>query len=393
MSAENQKIKVLFRHRFMEMGGVEKVILSIITHLNPEKFDVTVCLNLNQGELRDEFPKHVKKLYLTDGREDFSKNPLIHKLQLIRRKIKLSRIQKDPKIYDRVLGNKKFDIEVAPSYSTFSSVINSSNTASRKLGWFHSEINVPKLQPLVPDILKNFPQFDHMIYCSQKIKDMMHQYYPDLKYPGESVVINAIPIEEIKRKAQEKIEPFPEGPVFVSVGRLHDRKGYHKLIDAHKKLIDEGFHHTVIIVGNGEEMQNLTDQIRTNNVQDTFILAGNRMNPYPYIKNADYFILSSESEAWPLVIAEALILQKPIIATDTGDIGIMIKDRETGYLINYDTNEMYAAMKTFLTNPELISRIRKNLETIEDQFDNQKIFDAVEGILEDLYRKKNQLQG
>jgi glycosyltransferase involved in cell wall biosynthesis len=371
----------------MEMGGVEKVILSILNNLNPEKFDITVCLNLNQGELRNEFPEHVKKIYLTNGKEDFSTNPLIHKLQLIRRRLKLSRTLKDHKLSDRILGNKKFDIEIAPTYSAFSSVINSSNTTSKKIGWFHSEINVPTLQPLVPDILTNFPQFDHMIYCSQKIKNLMHKYYPELKYPEESVVINAIPIEEIKRKAEEKIEALPEGPVFVSVGRLHNRKGYHKLIDAHKRLIDEGFKHSIIVIGSGEEMKNLTDQIRMNNVQDTFILSGNKMNPYPYVKNADYFILPSESEAWPLVIAEALILQKPIIATDTGDVGVMIKDRETGYLINYETEEMYTAMKTFLTDPELISKIRKNLETIEDQFDNQKIFDAVEGILGNLYQK------
>jgi glycosyltransferase involved in cell wall biosynthesis len=387
MPAENHKIKVLFRHRSMEMGGVEKVILSILNNLSPEKFDIIVCLNLNQGELRDEFPKHVKKVYFADGKEDLSKNPLIQKIQLIRRRLKLSRALKSHTISDRLLGNKKFDIEIAPTYSAFSSVINSSNKASKKLGWFHSEINLPKLQPLVPDILDNFSQFDHMIYCSQKIKDLMHTYYPELKYPEESVVINAIPIDEIKRKAQEKIEPLPQGPVFVSVGRLHDRKGYHKLIDAHKRLIDEGYHHNIIVIGSGEEMKNLTEQIRINNVQDTFILSGNKMNPYPYVKNADYFILPSESEAWPLVIAEALILQKPIIATDTGDVGVMIKDRETGYLINYETNEMYAAMKTFLTDPELIARIRKNLETIEDQFDNQKIFSAVEGILEDLYKK------
>lgn len=387
MPEENKKINILFRHRSMEMGGVEKVILSIIRNLNPEKFDITVCLNLNQGELRDEFPQHVRKVYLADGREDFSQNPLIHKLQLIRRRLKLAKAQKNHKITDRILGNKRFDVEIAPTYSAFSSVIHSSNKDSKKIGWFHSEINIPGMKPLVPDILENFPQFDHMIYCSQKIKDIMHRSYPDLPYPAESVVINAIPIEEIKKKAEEKIEDLPEGPVFVSVGRLHGRKGYHKLIDAHKRLIDEGFHHSILILGNGEEMKNLTEQIQANNVQNTFILGGNRMNPYPYIKNADYFILPSESEAWPLVIAEALILQKPIIATDTGDVGVMIRDRETGYLISYDTNEMYEAMKVFLTDPELVTGIRKNLETIEDQFDNQKIFDAVEGIIEGLVKK------
>lgn len=385
--SENKKIKVLFRHRSMEMGGVEKVILSIIKNLNPEKFEITVCLNLNQGELRNEFPDHVKKVYLASGKEDFSNNSLIHKLQLIRRRLKLSRILKDHALSDRLLGYQKFDVEIAPTYSAFSSVTQSSNKDSKKIGWFHSEINIPGMKPLVPDILDNFPKFDHMIYCSQKIKDIMHQSYPDLPYPAESVVINAIPIEEIKKKAEEKIEDLPEGPVFVSVGRLHGRKGYHKLIDAHKRLIEEGFHHSILILGNGEELKNLTEKIQAHNLQDTFILGGNRMNPYPYVKNADFFILPSESEAWPLVIAEALILQKPIIATDTGDVGVMIRDRETGYLINYDTNEMYEAMKVFLTNPELIAGIRKNLETIEDQFDNQKIFDAVEGIIENLVKK------
>lgn len=384
---KKNKINVLFRHRSMEMGGVEKVVLSILHNLDPEKFDITVCLNLNQGELRNEFPAHVKKVYFTEGKEDFSKNPLIHKLQLVRRRLMLARILKNHKVSDRILGNKKFDIEIAPTYSAFSSVINSSNKASKKIGWFHSEINVLSLQPLVADILKNFPEFDHIIYCSQKIKDLMHEHYPDLKYPQESVVINAIPIDEIKQKAEEKIEALPEGPVFVSVGRLHSRKGYHKLIDAHKRLIDEGFHHSIVVVGSGEEMKNLTDQISKHSVQETFILLGNRMNPYPYVKNADYFILPSESEAWPLVIAEALILQKPIIATNTGDVGVMIKDQETGYLINYETDEMYSAMKKFLTDPELLSKIRKNLENIEDQFDNQKIFDTVESILEDLYQK------
>lgn len=384
--SENRKIKVLFRHRSMEMGGVEKVILSILNNLNPDKFDITVCLTLNQGKLRDELPKHIRKIYLTDGKEDFSSNSILQKLQLVKRRIRLRKLKNTPAIADRII-NDTFDIEIGMDYRDYDAILNSTNKNSKKIGWFHSEINVPKFQPLVPNILKSFPQFDHMVYCSHKIKDMMHQHYPNLNYPAESVIINPIPIEDIKRKAEEKAGKFPEGPVFASIGRLHSRKGYHKLIDAHKKLMDEGFHHSIIVIGDGDEMNNLRAQAAKNNVEKTFILAGNQMNPYPYIKKADYFILPSESEAWPLVIAEALILQKPIIATEVGDVGLMIKDRETGYLINYEVDEMYSAMKTFLTDPGLIHHIRENLKTIENQFDNKKIFDSVENIIETLYQK------
>lgn len=79
MTDSSKKIKILFRHRSMEMGGVEKVMLSVLNNLDQDKFEMTVLLNLNQGELRNEFPKHVRKVYLTEGKEDFSKNIFLQK--------------------------------------------------------------------------------------------------------------------------------------------------------------------------------------------------------------------------------------------------------------------------------------------------------------------------
>ena len=387
MTDSHKKIKILFRHRSMEMGGVEKVMLSIVNNLNPEKFEITVCLNLNQGELRNEFPPHIRKLYLAEGKEDFSKNIILQKIQLYQRKKKLEKLRKNPGIIDKQHLKEYFDIEIGMTYNDFESVLNSSNKNSKKIGWFHSEINVPGLKPLLPEILKQFPQFDVMVYCSQKIKDLMHIHHPDLHFPREKVIINAISIEEIKVKAAEKIEPFSEKPSFVSVGRLHYRKGYHKLIEAHTKLIREGHDHQILIVGEGEHRQNLEKLIKENKVERTFILLGNKMNPYPYIKNADFFILPSESEAWPLVIAEALILQKPIIATDTGDVSMMIAPEKTGILIPYKVEEMYYSMKRFLTDKPLISEIKSNLQNIEDQFDNKKIFESIEIMMEQILEK------
>lgn len=385
--SEEKKIKILFRHRSMEMGGVEKVMLSLMNNLDREKFEMTVCLNLNQGELRDEFPSHVRKVYLTDGKEDFSKNKIIQKIQLFQRRQKLEKLRKNPEIVDREYLKENYDIEIAMTYNDFEPVLNSSNKNSKKVGWFHSEIQVPKLQPLVPKILEHFPQFHYMIYCSEKIKNLMHEHYPNLNYPKESVIINAIPIEEIKQKANaDFLLPNAESNIFVSVGRLHTRKGYHKLMDAHKKLLNEGFQHTVIIIGDGEELPNLLEQQKNLGVEKSFVFAGNQMNPYPFIKNADFFIMPSESEAWPLVIAEALILQKPIIATKVGDVESMIEDRKTGYLIDYDTHEIYVAMKEFLTNEKLVSDLRENLTAIEKQFDNKKIFDEVEEIFVNLLK-------
>ncbi|MBQ0151459.1 MAG: glycosyltransferase [Chryseobacterium sp.] len=375
-----KKIKVLFRHRSMEMGGVEKVVLSMLNNLNKEKFENTICLNINQGELRNEIPTHVRKVYLTDGKEDLSKNPLLQKIQLVKRKLRLEAAQKNPAIAQKILG-EDYDVEIATTYAAFSSVLNSSNRLSKKIGWFHSDITLPKLQPLVPKILEQIPQFDYFIFGSQQTKDIFIETYPNIKLPENQVILNAIPIEELKRKAKDFVPTLPQKPVFCSVARLHSRKGFHKLMDAHAQLLREGLDHHIVIVGDGDEKENLKKQAAELGVTKSFEFLGSLMNPYPYVKNADFFILPSESEGWPLIIADTLILQKPIISTNVGGIPEMIEHLKTGYLINYETEEMYEAMKKFLTDKATVSTLQENLKDIEKQFDNQKIFDAVEQII------------
>ena len=74
---DNQKkIKVLFRLRSLEMGGVPRVVLDFLRNLPKDKFDFTLMLNLYQGELVTEIPKYIKLIVVEKGREQMSKNPL-----------------------------------------------------------------------------------------------------------------------------------------------------------------------------------------------------------------------------------------------------------------------------------------------------------------------------
>lgn len=383
-----EKIKVLFRHRSMEMGGVEKVILSLLNNLNKEKFEMTLQVSLYQGELRDKVPSDIRYIKNNKGKEDFSRQSLTRTFQLLVRNLKVRLFNLFPSISDKIYLKEKFDIEIATSYTDFEFVLNSSNKFSKKIGWFHSDITFPKLQPAVPKILNQIPKFDYFIFGSQQTKDIFTQTYPNFKLPENQVILNAIPIEEIKQKAVEFVPDFgTKDPVFVSVGRLHSRKGYHKLIEAHSKLIKDGFAHKIIIIGDGEERENLENLAKMYGVQHSFVLLGSLLNPYPYVKNADFFVMPSESEGWPLIIADTLILQKPILSTAVGGIPEMIRHLENGYLIRYDADEMYNAMKEFLSNTDVIEKIKKGLENSEKQFDNQKIFDAVENIIIKLAQK------
>lgn len=375
-----KKIKVLFRHRSMEMGGVEKVVLSMLQNLDKKKFDFTICLNINQGELRDSFPSDIRKVYIAKGKEDLSKNRFVRNLQLVKRKLLLEKAEKDPKIADSLL-NEKYDVEIATTYSIYKTVLNSTNKNSKKIAWLHSDLTLEGFDPYREEIFKNMQQFDYIIYGSQQCKDSLEEKFPEVNFPPGEVVLNAIPIKEIKEKSSEFIPQREEIPTFISVGRLHFRKGYKTLLEVHKKLLDDGFAHKIEIIGDGEDYEELSSRIKELNVEKSFMLLGTKLNPYPFVKNSDFYIMPSESEGWPLIIAETLILKKPILATNVGGIPEMIDHDTTGYLVEYSQEGLYEGMKKFLTDKELIKKIEKNLENIDEKFDSKKIFTAVEKII------------
>ena len=119
MSNQSRKIKVLFRLRSLEMGGVPRVVLDLLRNLPKDKFDFTLMLNLYQGELIKEIPTDVKLIVVEKGKEQMSSNGFIQKLQLVWRRLKLEVYDKFPSILYKIKVPEKYDIEVSPGYAEF----------------------------------------------------------------------------------------------------------------------------------------------------------------------------------------------------------------------------------------------------------------------------------
>ena len=360
----------------------------MLTNLNKNKFDLALSLNLHQGELRDNIPKDIKTTIYAYGKEDFPKNKSLNLFFLGFRAIKLELYRRFPIIPNKYIIKNNYDVEIATSYNVFSEVLNSSNKNSKKIGWLHSDLTYPKFKPVLSKILKEIEKFDYFFWGSQQAYDVFIENFPDVKLPPNQVIRNAIPFEDIKLKSEEFIPDLKtKDPVFVTVGRLHSRKGHHFLIEAHNRLLREGLLHKIYVIGDGEEKENLENLINELGVQDSFILLGTLTNPYPYIKKADFFMLPSESEGWPLVIAESLILKKVILATNVGGIPEMISHKKNGYLVNYSIEDIKNGMKDLMENKDVVLDINKGLIEIEKQFDNQLIFDTVENVITKMVNK------
>lgn len=185
----------------------------------------------------------------------------------------------------------------------------------------------------------------------------------------------------IIQKSKEKISDFPGIPVLVAAGRLIKIKNYHSLVSAHKKLIDKGIYHQILLLGDGPEFQNLANQIHSLDVENTFKLLGQIENPYPYFSKADLYVHPSTTEAYPLVIAENLILGTPIISTNVGGISEMMEHEINGLFVEPTVESLAAAMERMLTDNNLMNKIIENNENLEEKFSATKIYDKFDNLL------------
>ncbi|UOE38019.1 glycosyltransferase [Chryseobacterium oryzae] len=381
-----QKIKILFYHRSMEIGGVEKVLINQLKNIDLNIFEVTLLLKTFQGEMKSQIPSNIDLKFLSKGKEDFSRIKPIYYLQLIIRNLKLRLLSKIPYLIRKFYLKKDFDIIVAPTYSSFDDVLNNFDKNSRKVAWFHTDIRDGKDHVKNLVLLNKLKKFDWVVFGSNQTRDVIKDNY-DISYPKSQVIYNPMDINGTRQKAEEFEVVYNSSPTFVSVGRLNKRKGYHTLMQAHRNLLNKGINHTIIIIGDGEEKNNLKNKIKELNVENSFILYGSKTNPYPYIKAADFYILSSDSESYPMTIGEVLILGKPIISTNVGGISEMITQHENGLLIEYSEVAMEDAIKTFISDKDFVDKIISNNKTIDQKFDNKIIHNQIEQMFKDLTKK------
>ena len=121
---------------------------------------------------------------------------------------------------------------------------------------------------------------------------------------------------KLKKKSNSKINfLFQKKNIkLISVGRVTDQKDFITILKALNIVKKSNVE--LVIIGKGEKEIEIKRYIELNNLNKKVRLLGYKKNPFPYIKQADLFLLSSKFEGLPNVLIEALCLKKFIISTD-----------------------------------------------------------------------------
>ena len=385
------KKKILIRIGSLRHGGAEKVLVTFLKNLPEDKYEIDLLLNLYSGKYLPEVPDWINVLYLNKG-EMITTNRLqdipVKAFRVIYQKL----LKQFPNLlYQFILKGKKYDVEFAAIHGFRDETLNSPLKSSKKLVWIHNDLKKTELYHYTDEEFRKFFGFDKIMVISEKIEQDFNNLTQNLEEKNKIVrIYNPLDTEEIVLKSQEarsknsNLGTQNSEPTFVSVGTVFPQKGFDRLLKVHKRLLDEGFHHKILILGDGYDFENIKNLQKDLGVTETSTLFGFTDNPYPQIKNADFYILSSRYEGFPTVLFEAITLKKNIIATDVSGVREMLDDGKLGLIIENSEQGIYDGMKKALQNPEDFKKYESELENYKMPFNLENSVQKIIKIIDEL---------
>ncbi|MBF0264827.1 MAG: glycosyltransferase [Gammaproteobacteria bacterium] len=145
-----------------------------------------------------------------------------------------------------------------------------------------------------------------------------------------NVISNPMPIEQIRTLAQEGEQNIPVEPYIINVARLVPQKNHRLLLKAYAQ---SGISEQLVIVGSGPLKSELECFAKELGIEQRVTFTGELLNPYPWMKHARLFVLSSKIEGLGIVLIESLACGTAVVSVDCpGGIRDVLVDEQKEFI-------------------------------------------------------------
>lgn len=383
--------KILIVMTTLGSGGAEKSLVNFLNELPPHKYDIDLLLFKKQGMFLKQVPNWVnvvetpvdiKKLYgLSGNKHNLTKLYATFMSQLHENDRGSRKAYRWEKYFSQKIDklDKKYDVAIAYLSGEILYFVDEKVNAVKKLVWVHNDYNAAG-HPKKYDI-KHLHNMDIIVSISDECVDILKKEFPDL---SDRIVCipNIVSSKVVKTRAEEFYpKEYDKGKVnILSIGRLNSQKGFDMAISASKLIKDSGLDFRWYIIGNGDLEKKLKKQAADLGVSENVIFLGTRENPYPYIKNCTIFIQPSRYEGKSVVLDEAKILAKPIIATAYPTVMDQITDNIDGKIVTMNSEGIADGIINLLKKTDLMNDMVRYLKSHEygNQFEIKKYMSVIE---------------
>ena len=128
----------------------------------------------------------------------------------------------------------------------------------------------------------------------------------------------------------------------------------------------------------------LDKKIKELNLKKMVKLMGYIKNPYPYMREADVFCLTSLAEGFPTVIAESLALDCPFVSTRVAGVDELSGYGKCGIVVENKKESIANALINIIENEELKKSMAKNCKNIINQYTIKNQIENIEKMIQEL---------
>ena len=386
---QNNK-KVLFIVPRFTFGGTVFSTLNMLSFLSKCNLDIYILGMTHQGPVKDLYGayKILPENFILSALSGDYKNEkskfrkiaffFIEGLNLFLKKMGYNL---ERKVYgnlaQKIQNKEKFDI-VSSCQEGGSTYFASYFNASKKYAWCRTEYSHYKNQISAKDLEYEqhcYALFDKVVCVSKTTRDDFVKYFQKI---GEKVIAihNIQNTDNIISKSKEGIDDqrfVTDEFRIVSVGRIAPQKQFTLIPEIAYKLKQRGAGFIWFIIGDGN-VDGQYDQLKQNiikfKVDDCVKCIGSKINPYPYISQADFLVNTSSYEACPRVVIEAKILKTPVICSDFSSAKEFVTNSYDGYVDTIENLDEH--IFTLIHSKEDYSKIKHNCDKYI--IDNEIIF-------------------
>ena len=354
--------KIYFILPGLTFGGAERIIFTILNHLDYEKFQPKLILFDKIG-----FPVN-----------ELNENVEVQELGIERIRYSIFKIL--PMIW-----KEKPDV-VFSGWGEISAFLSPFIPFFKKTKFLARETNVVSQHVTKKEILFFYKFYNNHQQIICQSDDMLQDLIENFEIDKEKIIKinNPVDFSAIDNKLENAIKPetYKEGfKNVIAIGNLSERKGFDNLLKVFVKLKQ----HKVLlhILGDGRDREML-HQMKLNLGLENVIFHGVQKNPYPFLKFADLFVLSSRYEGFPNVLLEAGACGTYALANNCkGGIHEIIQPKINGEISEIENHEAFAAKIVEILKQNHDSEAIKN--SIKSRFSKEiileKYFEVFESIV------------
>lgn len=388
--------KILFVINSLGLGGAEKSLTSLLNAMDFQRYQVDLLM-LNPGGMFEKLlPEQVNVL----PQLDFLKSNTSVRMQLRQPKYLFARVAASAGLRCNKGKNKLhpaqcywkyagfafdglpgvYDAAIAWGQGNPTHYVAEKVHAQRKIAFVNADYEAVGHSKDFD--FPYYEKYDSIACVSDKLRTIMADVFPDMK--EKIVTVYDINNEKMIEEMANKGNPFSNetAPLkIVTVGRLAVQKGYDLAVEAAKILKQQGVDFKWFFVGEGSERAEIEQRIARANLGEQITLTGATDNPYVYMKHADIYVQTSRFEGYCLAVAEARMLNTPVISTDFDVIHNQLRDGENGLIVPMNAQDIAAAIQRLWGDTDLRARIVQTLKAEKkgNTEEIEKLYNLIEG--------------